>query len=134
MLECKSQNNEESVVTENVNFFENFAKICSFDDFESKKIRNRKVKTIREEIAFFSTKCLAKLDFQTFWKSYSNEIPRLANLNRRFNSIPATSVASESTFSIAGFISRKERSGICSSNLKYSIILRDEDKLHSLIY
>jgi len=130
--ESKPQRNEESNSKENENLLDNFAKICCFDDFESKKIRSKRVKTIKEEIAFFLTNSLAKLDFQTFWKSYSYEIPRLANLNRRLNTIPATSVASESTFSIAGFIIRKERSGMCSRNLKYSLILRDEETLNSL--
>ena len=43
----------------------------------------------------------------------------------KFNIIPATSVASESSFSIAGFIQRKQRSSMSSEMLKCPIVLKN---------
>ena len=48
----------------------------------------------------------------------------LASLVRKYLIIPASSVSSESAFSVANFIQRKERSTLSSKALKKSIILK----------
>jgi hypothetical protein len=53
-------------------------------------------------------------------------------LAKRLCIIPSSSVPSESAFSIANFIQRKKRSALSASQLKYSIMLRDEIKVKSL--
>jgi hypothetical protein len=45
----------------------------------------------------------------------------------------ATAVPSESSFSIAGYTNRKQRSRLSAKNFKYSMLIRDKDKLESLI-
>ncbi|CAF3336675.1 unnamed protein product [Rotaria socialis] len=71
--------------------------------------------------------------FQEFWSSYEMKRPRLAALVRAYNIRSVSSVASESLFSIAGYVQRKRRSSLASNTLYYSMVLRDQDILPTLI-
>ncbi|CAF4541582.1 unnamed protein product, partial [Rotaria magnacalcarata] len=44
------------------------------------------------------------INFQTFWESNYRNLPRLSQLARRYNVVPATSVYLEQTFSVAGAV------------------------------
>ncbi|CAF2982201.1 unnamed protein product [Rotaria sp. Silwood2] len=72
------------------------------------------VMTVDEEISRYIKLASAKSadDFQQFWIENGKQLPRLANLVRRMNIIPATSISSEALFSIASFIHRKQRSSL----------------------
>ncbi len=50
-------------------------------------------------------------------------------LARPFCSTCATSVSSESVFSIAGYINRKEKNSLKPKNLRYTILSRQNEKL-----
>ncbi|EZA46507.1 Zinc finger BED domain-containing protein [Ooceraea biroi] len=50
------------------------------------------------------------LDPLEWWKSHENRFPLVAQLAKKYLSIPATSVASERTFSTAGNIVTAKRS------------------------
>ena len=45
----------------------------------------------------------------------------------------STSCASESTFSIAGYIDRKTRARFSSKNLRYSILTKEEEKVEKIL-
>ena len=45
----------------------------------------------------------------------------------------STSCASESTFSIAGYIDRKTRARLSSKNLRYSILTKEEEKVEKIL-
>ena len=93
-----------------------------------------KKKTIKEELGLYSNTIRNnKLGFSEFWSSYSKEFPMLHKKMLKTNIIPATSVASESCFSVAGFIQRKERSRLSSKNLKFNILTKDFEKINSLL-
>ena len=62
----------------------------------------------------------------TFWKRNSITLPILSDMVRQYGCIPATSVPSESSFSIAGYLVRKTRTSLTSKNLKYSMFLKDK--------
>jgi hypothetical protein len=68
----------------------------------------------------------------SFWRINQDLLPMLSFLVRRFCIIPASSVPSESASSVANFIQRKERSALSASQLRYSIMLRDEAKVINL--
>lgn len=71
--------------------------------------------------------------FEEFWAKKAPKLPILAAIAKRFCAIPASSVASESAFSIANFIQRKERSGLSEETLRSSIMLREQhtfDKMY----
>ena len=51
---------------------------------------------------------------------------------RKTNIICATSCASESAFSIAGYIQRRNRSSLSSQVLRYSIMCKDAAKIEEI--
>jgi hypothetical protein len=61
-----------------------------------------------------------------FWNEHKQQLPFLGALARKYLIAPATSVPSESLFSIAAFVGRKERSRLSPDNLSMSIFLRDK--------
>ena len=63
-------------------------------------------------------------NFENFWFNLHSEIPKLANLTKKYNAISASSVPSESAFSVANYIQRKQRSNLSPNSLKYSMVLK----------
>lgn len=61
-----------------------------------------------------------------FWNSQSHTLKFLSILARKHLIVPSTSVPSESTFSMASFIGRKERSRLTPQNLCTLVFLRDK--------
>jgi hypothetical protein len=57
----------------------------------------------------------------------------LTQFAKLFCSIPATSVASESAFSVAGYVMRKNRCSLAASTLKKTMILKNFQKLEKLM-
>ncbi|CAF1514071.1 unnamed protein product [Didymodactylos carnosus] len=92
---------------------------------------DKKILFVREELANYVSRVKPDFKFETFWSENKHDLKCLASLVCRYNVIPATSVASESAFSIAGYIQRKQRASLLSSTLKYSMFLRDKVSNHS---
>ena len=90
-------------------------------------------RSIKEELAFYLDRVQACQSFQDFWSSYEFELSHLAALVRAYNIRPTASVASESLFSIAGYVQRKHRSSLVSNTLRYSMVLRDRADLAALV-
>lgn len=61
-----------------------------------------------------------------FWNRFEKKIPLLVHLTRQYLIVPATSVPSESLFSVASYIGRKERSRLSPDNLSMSVFLKDK--------
>jgi hypothetical protein len=76
------------------------------------------------EISLFTNAIKTKQTFKEFWSTHNQSFPRLVILVRRYCIVPATSVASESAFSIAGFIARKQRSSLSSRTLRHLLVLK----------
>ena len=89
--------------------------------------RMKKTYGINQELLRYE--CIESTDndtFDTFWKRNSPILPILSDMARRYGCIPATSVPSESSFSIAGYLVRKTRTSLTAKNLKYSMFLKDK--------
>ena len=80
--------------------------------------------TAAVEISLFTNAIKTKQSFKEFWSTHSQSFPRLVTLVRRYSIVPATSVASESAFSICGFIARKQRSSLSSRTLRQLLVLK----------
>lgn len=80
--------------------------------------------SIKEEFSFYMSKHKESKDFQSFWNDNQSTMPFLSSFVRRCSVIPATSIASESAFSIAGYIQRKQRASLSPSTLRYLMLLK----------
>jgi len=77
------------------------------------------------------------IKFQTFWKNNSRVLPRLSQLARRYNVIPATALYSEQTFSVASGIKNIRRASMSSLSLRSLMILKKKkniEKLRSFVH
>ncbi|CAF5197698.1 unnamed protein product [Rotaria magnacalcarata] len=72
------------------------------------------------------------INFQTFWKSNYRNLPRLSQLARRYNVVPATSVYLEQTFSVAGAVKNIRRASLSSLSLRSLMILKKKNKIEKL--
>ena len=88
--------------------------------------------TTKEELAqYISTKSQYS-DLTVFWRENEQKLPKLSSLVRKYCMIQASSVASESAFSIANYVKRKERSALSAENLRYSMFLREKQIIEKL--
>jgi hypothetical protein len=89
--------------------------------------------TLDEEISMYINAVQSADNFQQFWRQHGEQLPRLANLVRRMNMIPATSVSSEALFSVAAFIQRKQRLSLSSRTLRYLLVLKNRRVVEKLV-
>ncbi|CAF1093306.1 unnamed protein product, partial [Didymodactylos carnosus] len=88
--------------------------------------------TIKQEIGHYVSTIKADTKFETYWNENQQRFPQMATLVRHYNCIPATSVASKSSFSVAGYVQRKQRAVLAPATLRYTMVLRDEGLLMKL--
>ena len=109
----------------NNDFISDFAEACGVSvNFNQKS----KSVSIKDEICSYISLLNdpeVKYSFKSFWEANNLSLPILSSMIKKYCITPASSVPSESSFSIANFIQRKERSALSSKFLKYSICLRD---------
>ncbi|CAF0827237.1 unnamed protein product [Didymodactylos carnosus] len=65
-------------------------------------------------------------DALRFWRNNASGLPLLSRMATRYLTTPATSVPSESCFSRANYLYRKQRSHLTPQNLCYSVFLQDK--------
>ena len=70
--------------------------------------------------------------FKRYW-STRKDSPLLASIVRATSITPATSVPSESAFSIANYLQSKERSSLSAANLRMTMLLRDKNTVDKLL-
>jgi hypothetical protein len=61
-----------------------------------------------------------------FWRTYGDTFSILKGLAKKMLSTPATSVPSESCFSISSYLGRKERARLTGEHLSSSVFLKDK--------
>jgi hypothetical protein len=61
-----------------------------------------------------------------FWKLHKDRLPLLTHLAKIHLAACATSVPSESAFSISAYVARKERARLSGKNLAYTVFLKDK--------
>jgi hypothetical protein len=89
--------------------------------------------SIEEKLVLFTQSIQTfKDDFASFWVQHGGRYCRLYLVARRVNIIATTSVPSESIFSIAGFVVRKQRTSLSSTSLWYLVVLKESHRLDDL--
>jgi hypothetical protein len=86
----------------------------------------RRMPTIQQELAKLSSIPKDEYVFDTFWQEHGKGLPKLAALARKYLSICATSVPSESAFSVSNYVLRKNRLSLTSKNVMFSMFLKDK--------
>ncbi|CAF3355420.1 unnamed protein product [Rotaria socialis] len=84
------------------------------------------VYSIKEQMSFYVTKAKQMPNFQQFWTHFGAELPDLARVAKYFSSMQVTSYSSESSFSMSGYINRKNRCSLSSSALRFSMCLKKQ--------
>jgi hypothetical protein len=126
-----SYDNEDEIINSS-NQIDAFAKLCGLQTENPTSLKKRQF-TIREEISQYTALRLENTNnISDFWRSQQKRLPILASAIRKFCIIPASSVPSESRFSIANYVARKERSNLSSKNLRYLMISKEKSKLESI--
>jgi hypothetical protein len=85
-----------------------------------------KVLTIEQELAKLSSIPKDEYEFNSFWQEHGKAMPKLAVLARKYLCISASSVPSESAFSISNYVLRKNRLALTTKNVKYTMFLKDK--------
>ncbi|XP_020265127.1 zinc finger BED domain-containing protein RICESLEEPER 2-like [Asparagus officinalis] len=100
--------------------------MLEFEQFESQVVSVSRTKSELEEYLdekILSWKKNEKLNVLEYWKVESEKRPQLSMMARDILSIPITSVASESAFSIAGRVLDKYRNRLLPENAEAQICL-----------
>ena len=92
----------------------------------------RPTMTLDEEISSYIKSAISVENFKDFWMKNGKRFPRLANLVRTVNIIPAASISSEALFSVAGYISRKQRLSLSSKTIRYLLVLKNQHSIDQL--
>ncbi|CAF2248458.1 unnamed protein product [Rotaria magnacalcarata] len=99
----------------------------------STNVKSLKTLTIEEELILCGRAIQSFTgDFSSFWLQYRERFSRLYRVAQRVNIIPATSVPSESIFSIAGYVARKQRTSLSSTSLRHLMVLKESHRLDAL--
>lgn len=107
--------------------------ICLVDKPPVPKTIHKTIKwTIQQELGYYATTATPKQTLESYWETNQHKMPILVSLVRRFCISPATSVASEASFSKANYVQRKQRSSLSPINLCYTMVLRDSDIIQTL--
>jgi hypothetical protein len=112
---------------------EKFAKICGIFTTTSTSSNIQKTLTYDQELSHYIQAASTANSFNTFWIENGVKLPNLANIVRKICTIPATSVSSESAFSLSGYLFRKQRTSLSAKSIRQSMILKYQPLLDKLI-
>jgi hypothetical protein len=86
----------------------------------------RRMPTIQQELAKLSSIPKDEYLLDTLLQEYGKGLLKLAAMAQKYVSICATSVPSESTFSVSIYVLRKNRLSLTSKNVMFSMFLKDK--------
>lgn len=95
---------------------------------------NQNSSTIEEELSRFNLVNIANCeeDILQFWKRNENAFPKLSNIAKVLFAIPITSSKSESAFSTAGCLLRKDRAAITPYRIEKTLFVHDNYDLFKM--
>ena len=116
-----------------MNALDNFVEAFS-EPAEQRQETSKARKSIKEEMSLYSNQIRENsFSFSEFWNQYKIQYPNLHNKLIRTNIIPATSVPSESCFSISGYVQRKERSRLSPKHLRFLMLSKNSQQVENLL-
>ncbi|CAM4957481.1 unnamed protein product [Rotaria socialis] len=106
---------------------------CGLQTLTISSINSHPNRTIHEEIACYIDKVKTFTSFEEFWMANETVLSNLSRFVQSFNIRPTTSVPSESLFSVASYVNRKQRCSLSADTLRYLMTLRDAELVAGLI-
>ncbi|CAF2042013.1 unnamed protein product [Rotaria magnacalcarata] len=114
--------NDKEETNKSSNSLHNLYKSCGLSS--KSKANPTKIFTMTEEICYYLSTVTENQTLNQYWNSNKSRLLLLSSIVRRYNVICASSMPSESAFSVSGFIQRKHRSSLAPETLRYLMILR----------
>ena len=102
-----------------------FFYVQEFDSFESQEIISSQKTQLKLYLDEPRLDRGAQLDILSFWKTNEHRYPELSLLARDIMTVPISTVASESTFSVGGRILNQYRSTLKPNNVEALVSTRD---------
>ncbi|CAF1428545.1 unnamed protein product [Adineta steineri] len=100
-----------------------FLRACEISlPFNSTTTSVNKKLSFKEELRHYMATAHLSSNFAEYWLQKEEILPQLLQFAKRYNCIPASSVPSESAFSLAGHVHRKARSSLSSTAIRYSMV------------
>ncbi|KAM0062415.1 putative HAT dimerization domain, ribonuclease H-like superfamily, hAT-like transposase, RNase-H [Helianthus debilis subsp. tardiflorus] len=123
----QSKTMHDSLIPESSNVGGNtLAEMDEFDTFQSQfKVADNEKSQLTLYLEEQNVDRKVELDVLQYWKENQVRYPKLAIMARDILSIPITTVASESSFSIGGRVLSKYRTSLLSSNVDALLCTRD---------
>ncbi|CAF2422607.1 unnamed protein product [Rotaria sp. Silwood2] len=112
---------------------EKFAKLCGISTTTTTSSTYDRRLSLDEELCYYVQAIADAKQFNTFWIENDSKLPNLANIVRQICAIPATSISSETAFSLSGYLCRKQRTSLGSKSIRHSMILKYRPWLDKLI-
>lgn len=81
--------------------------------------------SLEDEINRFANVINAEENIMNFWRNNEKEFPKLSKIAKVLLSIPMTSAKSESAFSTAGSLIRKDRASITPYRIERTLFIHD---------
>ncbi|CAF1506058.1 unnamed protein product [Rotaria magnacalcarata] len=120
------QRTQNSTTPQEKSTLDEFFRICEMPSAPNVTTNSiKKQLSFKEELCHYMSTVGSSSKFSDYWCQLEMLLPRLSQFVKKYNCIPATSVPSESAFSIAGYLQRKARSSLSSTALGYSMILSE---------
>ena len=120
-----SMTTSSTIPSKNTTMLKKFLTKCGVNSNVDAVELNRSL-TIQQELARMVSLSKENQECCLFWQQHHGSMPLLAVQARKYLAISATSVPSESAFSISSYVLRKNRLSLTSKNLKYSMFLKDK--------
>jgi len=82
--------------------------------------------SVKEQISIYMLNVKSVPHLETFWTRYGTQLPDLLAVLKYYSCMQCSSVAFESSFSVSGYINRKQRCSLSSSAILYSMCLKNQ--------
>lgn len=121
----QEQNYHQSMPLSSLN---NFLKTCGVQEtaIPTASVTIQDDISVREQTSFYMANVKNIPHFETFWTRYGTQLPDLVSVLKCYSCMQCSSVPCESSFSISGYIDRKQRCSLSASTIRYSMCLKNQ--------
>ncbi|CAF3408737.1 unnamed protein product [Rotaria socialis] len=125
------QSTQNSTTSQEKSTLDEFFRMCEMPSASNITTNSiKKQLSFKEELCHYMSTAGSSSKFSEYWCQHELLLPQLSQFVKRYNCISATSVPSESAFSIGVYLRRKARSSLSPTALRYPMILREQANIY----